>query len=162
LSAIVCLGIALTALRAAAAPGKAQGPFTVSGQTVALTMAYARSEPGFFDEKKRDLVVFLTDEAVDEKTLADDFAMDELVAAGKLRYIKLVINDQQQIINCTLGHKAFKVRPSGASSEFKLETTVFDGQKIAGKTWTVSPQKGFDDELYEWSVAFDAVAPAAR
>lgn len=49
---------------------------------------------------------------------------------------------------------------SGGSSDYVFEKKVHDGKTVAGRAFTKKPQKGFDDEVWEFDVTFEAaVAP---
>ncbi len=131
------------------------GTLTVAGKPNSLTQVYAWRTEGFFDKKKDDTVVLLTDKPVAAADQRNEFALRKLVAAGKLCYVQEVINAEGQIINFTVGHSAFKMMPSGGSTEHVFEGTQ-QGQTISGKVRTRSVQESFDDVKYEYTASFKA------
>ncbi len=131
------------------------GKLTVAGQTTKLTQAYAYSTKGFFDEKKDDTVVLLTDRAITDAQLRDGFALRHLAEEGKLTFIQETINAAGQIVNFTVGNKAFKMSPSGGSTEHRFEGKL-DNKSIAGKVFTRGLQESFGGTKYEYSATFQA------
>jgi hypothetical protein len=154
---IAPLALALLATSFADAP--AAGNLTVSGQTTKLTQAYAYSTKGFFDEKKDDTVVLLTDRALPESQLRDAFALRRLAEEGKLCFVQETINSAGQIINFTVGHRAFKMSPSGGSTEHRFEGKQ-EGKTISGKVYTRGLQESFGGTKYEYTASFQvAIQP---
>ena len=147
--------IALVAMSAglafAAAPVDAK--LTVDGQSTKLTQVYAYATKGFFDEKKDDTVVLLTDRAIPDAQLRDGFALRRMAEEGKLCFVQETINSGGQIVNFTVGHKAFKMSPSGGSTEHRFEGKL-DGKSVAGKVYTRGLQESFGGMKYEYSATF--------
>jgi hypothetical protein len=44
----------------------------------------------------------------------------------------------------------------GGSTEHLFDAKTFDGKTIAGRAWTRSPQKSFDDVPYSYDVTISA------
>ena len=152
-----CLSLFL--LTASFAQTPPDGKLTVAGQTTKLTQAYAYSTKGFFDEKKDDTVVLLTDRAITEAQLRDGFALRRLAEEGKLSFVQETINTAGQIVNFTVGNKAFKMSPSGGSTEHRFEGKL-DGKTISGKIFTRGLQESFGGTKYEYAASFQtAVQP---
>ncbi len=131
------------------------GTLTVAGKQISLTQAYAWRTEGFFDKKKDDTVVLLTDRPVAAADQRSESALRRLVAEGKLSFVQEVINTEGQIINFTVGHQAFRSLPSGGSTEHVFEGSQ-KGQAISGKVRTKSVQESFDDIKYEYAATFQA------
>ena len=138
----------------AVAQTSVDGKLTVAGQSVKLTQAYAYSAKGFFDEKKDDTVVLLTDRAITDSQIRDGFALRKLVDDNKLSYVQETINAAGQIINFTVGNHGFKMSPSGGSTEHKFDGKLA-GKTISGKVFTNGPQEFFGTK-YEYTATFSA------
>lgn len=157
--------VALVALVAlAGAPAQAQnhaeGTFVVDGKAVKITQVYAHAQPGFFDQKKLDVVVLLCDAAVSPEAERDDFARRELIKAGKLHCIQQTIDADQRVIGYRVEHGRFQMTPSGGSTYQVFEAKTYDGKTIAGRARTTETQKSFDDVPYTYDVTFNAaIAP---
>ena len=147
----VCLTIAT--LIVAFAQTTADGQFKVGADSVKLTKVYAYATEGFFDKKKDDIVVVLTDRDVPESQIRDGFALRRMASDGKLAYVQETLNTSGQIINFTLGHKGFKVAPSGGSTEHRFEGKL--GTTVSGKVFTNGEQETFGSK-YEYSATFSA------
>ena len=157
----VLLGVLLAGLVVlVAAPATAQntvtGTFVVDGKPIKLTHVYAYAEKGFFDPKKQDVVVVLADAEVPAAALRDHFALADLAKAGKLHFVKQTIDAEGQVINYEVRHERFKMPESGGSTEHVFEAKTFDKKLIAGRAWTKSPQKSFDDVPYSYDATFSA------
>ena len=147
------LPLLLAVLTAGIAQAPTDGKLTVAGQTVKLTQSYAYLTKGFFDEKKDDTVVLLTDRALTDAQIRDGFALRHLSEEGKLSFIQETINGTGQIINFTVGNKAFKMSPSGGSTEHVFEGKR-DAKTISGKVSTKGPQEFFGTK-YEYTATFN-------
>jgi hypothetical protein len=144
--------LSFTLLTAAFPQNTPTGKLTVSGQTTNLTQAYAYATEGFFDKKKDDTVVLLTDRAVPDAQLRDGFALRRLAEEGKLCFVQETINGAGQIVNFTVGHRAFKMSPSGGSTEHRFEGKL-EGKTAAGKVYTNGSQEFFGTK-YEYTATF--------
>lgn len=144
--------------------GTVSGTFTVAGKAAKLTHVYATIGPGFFDKKKQDITVTLSDIELTPKQLGDDFALIDLTNAGKLHAIVLVIDEDKQIISCQLHDQAFHMSASVAGTNNKFEATTFTKTRIAGKAYTEKPDTfGPKDVPYQFSATFDTpLTPKAK
>ncbi|MCX6556215.1 MAG: hypothetical protein NTW95_02095 [Candidatus Aminicenantes bacterium] len=104
----------------------------------------------------KDTVVILTDVKLDAKNLADEFARDELVKAGKLHMVEVVINAKKQPISVTIHHHAFKIRPSGGSTEDAFAPELFNTKEVAERVHRESPGESFDDIVFTYDARFHA------
>ncbi len=136
--------------------GKADGNLTVAGKTIKLAYAYASSQEGFFDPKTKDTVVLLTDMPLDAKALADKFVRSELVRAGKLHTVEVIISAKKQPVSVSIRHNAFKTPYSGGSSEDVFTPEIFDAKTVAGRVFRESPGESFDDIVFTYDVRFHA------
>ena len=62
------------------------GQMKVDGKVVKFTNAYAYLVEGFFDKKKDDTVVFLSDRPLTDGQLRDEFGIRHLAEDGKLKH----------------------------------------------------------------------------
>jgi len=157
---IVPLFLTLLAVTAAAADTPADGKLTVAGKTTKLTQVYAYATKGFFDEKKDDTVVLLTDRPVTDAQLRDGFALRRLAEEGKLCFVQETINAAGQIVNFTVGHNGFKMSPSGGSTEHKFEGKL-DAKNVSGKVFTNGAQEFFGTK-YEYAASFQVGVQAKK
>jgi hypothetical protein len=130
----------------------ADGSLTVNQEKVKLVQVYAFAATGFFDKQHDDTVVVLTDRAVTPEQARDVSALRRMAQDGKLAFVQETINAGGQIINYTVGHKAFKAIPSGGSTDHVFEGKVA-GQSISGKVYTKSPGEFFGT-TFEYSAEF--------
>jgi hypothetical protein len=154
---IVALGIVASWIAPAAAQNHAEGKLIVAGKPVAITQVYAYAKEGFFDKKKQDVVLLLCDTAVPPATARDVFARHDLFTSGKAHCVQQTLNTEKQVINFEVGHEAFGRRgEGGGSTEHIFDAKTFDGKTIAGRAYTRSPQKSFDDVPYSYDITFSA------
>ena len=122
----------------------AKGQLTVAGDKVQLQHAYAKAEPGFFDETKEDIVVIVTNIPLSNKAVEDRWERSDLVRKGTLKYVEITINYKQQPISVGVKHLGFKASPSGASSNYILEVETLDEKNVEGRMYCKTEQKFFD------------------
>jgi hypothetical protein len=151
--------LALLAPAALAADGKSEGTLTVNGKTAKLAYAYAWAEPGFFDKKKEDVHVILSDVPLPPKALEDTFERIHMADAGTLHAMEVIFSADAKVISTSFRDKAFKASPSGVSSDDVFEQKTFDGKTVAGRFRSTKPHEFFGD-VYSFDVTFDA--PVAR
>lgn len=138
------------------AANTAKGTFTVAGKAIQITQAYAYAEKGFFDPAKDDVVVLLCDAAVPAASVRDMFERRDLVKAGKLHCVQQTIDSKHQVINFRVEDSHFKMAESGGSTEQLFEAKTLDAKTVAGRAYTRSPQKSFDDVPYTYDITFSA------
>lgn len=148
---LILVAALLVALPAQTAP---TGQMKVDGKTVQLTNVYAFATEGFFDKKKDDTVVMLTDRPLTDAQLHDEFGLRRMATDGKLNCVRATINSTGQIVNFLIGSSAFKAIPSGGSTEHVFEGAM-EGRTIAGKIHTKGEQQFFGTK-YEYSATFRA------
>lgn len=130
------------------------GELVVGEQKVAITHGYAFAREGFFDKTKQDVTVVLCDAALPDTAVRDEFQRMDLVKAGKLHCVEQTIDADKSVINFTVRHQRFKLPESGGSTEQVFAATTLDGKTIAGRSYTKSPQKSFDDVVYSYDITF--------
>ncbi len=154
------LPLILCSLAVASGQSAADGKLAVNGKPIKLTQVYAYSTKGFFDEKKDDTVVLLTDRPLTENQVRDAFGLAGMAREGKLAFVQETINAAGQIVNFTLGQQAFKPAPSGGSTEH-IFVGKLEGRTISGKVYTKGSQEFFGTK-YEYEATFKAAVMAKK
>jgi hypothetical protein len=140
----------------AGAQSQVKGSLTVAGKAMPITQVYAFTQKGFFDPQKDDVVLLMCDAAVPPPAIRDLFARGDLVKAGKLHCVEQTLNSEKQVINFKVQTNQFPKPESGGSTEQVFDATTFDGKTIAGRAYTKSPQKSFDDVPYSYDITVSA------
>lgn len=158
---MLALSVSLALPLQARPAGSADGTLTVGDKTTKFAFAYAKAEKGFFDEKKEDIVVILSDVPLSPDALADQFERMKMAREGKLHAVELRIDSDKQVTSGTLLHEAFaKFQGSvSATGMHRFDATAFDGKTAAGKLATSRPSD-FRDIPFSYSATFEA--PIAR
>ena len=159
---ITTMSLMVTEGKAGSTPaaGNAEGTLTVNGKTTSVTIAYARSVPGFADPNTPDIQVILSDVPLDEKALSDDFARIDMAKAGKLHAFEIIIDASGAPVSTAWRHDGFNgPMPSGLSSDDVFTKKTLDATMIEG-----SYKSGPNDEFFGNTYAFDVTfsAPIAH
>lgn len=154
------LALVLASLAIAVAQPSPSGQMKVNGKIFKITNAYGYAAEGFFDKKKDDTVVLLTDRPLTDGQIRDEFGIRRLAEDGKLNFVKATVNASGQLISFVVGSSAFKAIPSGGGTEHVFEGTQ-DGKTIAGKVRTKSEQQFFGTK-YEYEVSFRVPVQARK
>jgi hypothetical protein len=151
------LSFATLAATAGAQEGTASGTLTVAGKTTPLTHVYARAQKGFFDATKEDILVILSDVAIPEDALSDEFARHKMAADGTLHGVEVVLAPDKQAVSGGLLHEAFAETQGYVSvagmHEFQAKT--FDGKVVEGTLSTSKPNT-FMNKTFEYTATFRA------
>ena len=126
-------------------PGSAAGTLTVDGKAYELRHAYARTEPGAFDPKTRDVVLHLVDVAVPAATFEDRFSPRDLIKAGKLHGLWVTIDADGRVISG--GFHLDGLEFVSSTGWQQLETLTFDGRSIEGRLYSKGAHEIMDHEL---------------
>jgi hypothetical protein len=129
--------------------GTATGTLTVDGKVYQLRHAYARKEPGAFDEKKTDVVLDLLDAPVPEAALKNRFGLRDLVAAGKVHGLSVTIDASGQVISG--GFYMPGLEFASSTGWQKLEPVAFDASTLEGRLYSQG-----EHDLFEHKVTIDA------
>ncbi|TAN40663.1 MAG: hypothetical protein EPN25_06960 [Nitrospirae bacterium] len=141
----------------AGAENTAKGKLTVDGKTVEIKHVLAYSQPGFFDKKKKDVVVLMCDAPVTVEVAKEPMGIYDQVKAGKLHCVRHTIDADKKVISFEVSHNRFKMTVGGGSSFQVFEPKAVTGSSISGRSFTKSPQKsGFDDVSYSYDITFSA------
>lgn len=144
------------------AENQAKGTFTVGGKPINITQVYAYAVPGTFDPKKDDVVVLLCDAAVPAAGVRDMFERRDLVKAGKLHCVQQTISSNHEVINFRVEDSRFQMPETGGSTEQRFEAKTLDAKTVAGRAFTRSPQKSFEDVPYTYDITFSAAIEAKK
>jgi hypothetical protein len=115
------------------------------------------AKKGFFDEKKEDVLVILSDVALSQAALDDEFERMHMARDGKLHGLELTINSDKQVTSGTLLHEAFTEFQGSVSATgmHHFDAKTFDGKSIAGKLST-SGKNDFRNITFEYQATFQA------
>ena len=91
---------------------------------------------------------------LDAKALADKFVRSELVRAGKLHTVEVIISAKKQPVSVSIRHNAFKTPYSGGSSEDVFTPEIFDAKTVAGRVFRESPGESFGRYCFYLRCAF--------
>jgi hypothetical protein len=143
-------------LLAAVEHGTAAGTLTLGSATTHLTHAYALARPDTFDKTKENVVVVLSDAAIPDDALWEDFPGLKLAAAGKLHAIQVEINADRSVKSAAIFHDAFVDSQSfqGIASPV-FEAATFDGTTVEGKLASGAPEE-LVSKSFEFTATFRA------
>jgi len=133
----------------------ADGKLIVNDKTVQLIHAYAVAQKGFFDPKKEDIKVILTDVPVLEDVLWDDMALNDLALQGKLHGVRVVLDSEKNPVSGSIYHSAFKGSAS-MTGMHKFTPKIFDGQTVAGTLAMAAPDD-FMGVNFQYNATFEAL-----
>jgi hypothetical protein len=146
-------------LFAAAAPGEegtASGKLTVGGKTTPLSHAYALARKDTFDKTKENVLIVLSDVAIPDDALWEDFPGLKMAAAGKLHAVEVELNADKSVKQGGIVHGDF-VDSQGyigtQAPEFKAKT--FDAKTVEGSFSSGKPQV-FQNKKFEYVAIFRA------
>jgi hypothetical protein len=135
--------------------GGAAGTLKVDGKTVKLTHAIARTKPNAFDEKKKDVVVLLTQEPVSAEMFVDEDKLFEAVKGGSIRGLLVTIDSEEKPYHLQLLDPDVNLQMSG-SGIFNFDSTDFSDKHVAGKFFTTAEEDFMGKHKYSYDVTFAA------
>jgi hypothetical protein len=100
----LALALGVAAPLPAVDAGRANGTVTIDGTTVPLPFAVETRKDNLFDEKKRDLVVVLTDKQLSATRPDDEIGLSVKARRGELAVLALRF-DGGTLVNVTVSHK---------------------------------------------------------
>jgi len=168
---MVLVALALSSPVCAAEQGKATGEMIVNGKTIKLTHVYASARPGLRDKKKVDILVIVSDVALNDAELAAGSKREALADAGKMHAIEFLLGDDPMghpgkiAIYNDIYDLAFKgsQQPMRLQGLDTFETKTDDGKTIAGHYFMDAPHKFSDignNVTFRHDVVFSA--PVSR
>jgi hypothetical protein len=139
----LALALGVLAPLSAVDPGRARGAVTIDGITLPLPFAVETRKADLFDEKKRDLVIVLTDKQLSATRPDDEIGLSLKARRGELVVLALRF-DGGTLVNVTVSHKTLNglVILPGAWFDYtaggkpgigslKLPTHEFEGHSYA-------------------------------
>jgi hypothetical protein len=138
---------------ASMAASSASGTFTLDGKTYKINSVRAKTDENPFDEKKLDVVVLLTDQAV----AGDDFDLVTVneVADKGTHGIMLSINDQKEVQSMVV----LGVTQKSGNSICEFEPGKFDTSIAQGRVYMKEPDESFGHK-YNFDIRFDTPVKA--
>ena len=142
------------------AASSASGTITVNGTTTKVQYGYAHQVKGFFDPKKNDVEILLSDAPLTGAALTDSFARKDLSDAGKIHTFEITINSKAIPVSSTFHHGGFKgPTPSGLDSSDPFTKKIFTAKRIQAKYKSAAEHEFFGD-TYAFDVTFSLpIAP---
>jgi hypothetical protein len=154
--AVFLLASLLFAAATLGGEGTAMGRLTVGGKTTPLTHSYALARKDTFDKGKENILIVLSDAAIPEETLWDDFPGLKLALAGQLHAVEVQLASDKSVTSGGIAHEAFTESQGyfgTASPEFRAKT--FNGTLVEGKLFSGEPQE-LNKLKAEYSATFRA------
>ena len=135
--------------------GSASGTLEVDGTTVKLAHAIARSKRNAFDEKKKDVVVLLTQNPVSAEMFVDDDKLFSAASDGSVQGLLVTIDSDEKPYHLQVLNPKASMQMSG-SGFFNFDATDFSDKHVAGKFFTTSEQDFMGKHKYTYDVTFAA------
>ncbi len=137
---------AIAAPKAFEAASSASGSITVNGMTTKVRYGYAHQVKGFFDPKKNDVEIVLSDAPLLGAALTDSFARKDLADAGKIHTFEITINSKGIPVSSSFHHNGFKgPSPSGLDSSDPFTKKTFAAKRIVASFKTSAEHEFFGD-----------------
>ena len=156
-SIVTALLSCLLALPAAAGEqGTATGTLTLGSATTHLTHAYALVRPDTFDKTKENVLVVLSDSAIPDDALWEDFPGLKLASTGKLHAVQVELNADKSVKSAAILHESFVDSQSFQGIENPVfQVATFDGKTVEGKLFSKGPQ-ALAGKKFEFTATFRA------
>jgi hypothetical protein len=143
--------LASATAKAANAQSAASGTVTVNGTTTQIRYGYAHQVKGFFDPKKNDVEIVLSDAPLSGAALTDSFARGKLAADGKVHTFEVTIDSKGTPVSSSFHHNGFKgPSPSGLDS-----SDLFTKKTLTIKLVDARYKSAEDHEFFGNKYAFD-------
>lgn len=133
--------------------GTASGTMVVDGTKVKLAHAIARTKPNAFDEKKKDVVVLLTQNPVSPELFVDDEKLFSAASDGSVQGLLVTIDSAEKPYHLQILNPKASVQVSG-SGIFNFDATDFSDKHVAGKFFTTSEEDFMGKHKYSYDVTF--------
>jgi hypothetical protein len=129
--------------------GTATGSFILDGTTYSIGSVLAKSDENPFDKTKKDILVLLTDQPVDEGDF-DTLTLDSLAEAGKIHGILVRLENQREVT----GLNVLGVVQRSGNFVCGLDSTTYTDTRVAGKVFLNEPDESFGRQ-YTFDIEFD-------
>jgi hypothetical protein len=139
------------------------GTITVNGTTTKVRYGYAHQVKGFFDPKKNDVEILLSDAPLSGAALTDSFTRKDLADAGKIHTFEITLNAKGIPVSSTFHHEGFKgPTPSGLDSSDPFTKKTFTTTRIVAGFKSAAEHEFFG-ETYAFDVTFALpIAPKTK
>ncbi len=147
---------------AAAAP-TVSGNITVNGVTTKMLYGSARLVKGFFDPKKNDVEVLLSDVPLSGPALTDSFERDKLAKNGKAHIFEITVDASGTPISTAFRHSGFSgPPPSGVDTSDVFTKTTLSTTDVEARYRSTTSKEFFDD-TFGFDVMFHLpISPKAK
>jgi len=135
------------------AEGGAAGSMKVDGTTVKLAHAIARLKPNPFDEKKKDVVVLITQKPATAEMLVDDGKLFKGVNDGSVLGLMVKIDSDEKPNHLQLLHPKAGIQMSG-SGIFNFDAADFSPKHVTGRFYTTEEEDFMGKHKYSYDVTF--------
>jgi len=133
--------------------GKAVGTFTVDGKSFEFHHAYMKEYVN--DEGKPEYACLVTDEKVDDKLLAEDTTLYDVLQMSGAHGLHVIIGADLEPYNWSWVHDDLKIG-CYLCSDLKFNPEKVGKDRISGTLYSSLPQT-FKEQSYEFKVTFSAV-----
>lgn len=143
-------------LELAGEQGTATGKLTLGGKTTPLTHAYALARPDTFDKTKENILVVLSDVAIPDEALWEDFPGLKMATAGRLHAVEIEFKPDRSVKAAGAVHEAFtdSLGYHGIPDpEFQVK--AFNAQVVEGALSSGKPEE-LMKRPFEFSATFRA------
>jgi hypothetical protein len=167
--AVAAVGLLASPAGGASLPPKtagaasAGGTITVNGKTTKIRYGYAHQVKGFFDPKKNDVEILLSDTPLSGTALTDSFARKDLADSGAIHTFEITLNAKGVPVSSSFHHGGFTVpSPSGLDSADVFTKRTFTAKSIDASYKSAAEHEFFGD-TYAFDVTFRlAIAPRTK
>lgn len=169
LLALAAVGLVASPAGAAALPPKAAGAtsaggtITVNGKITKIRYGYAHQVKGFFDPKKNDVEILLSDAPLSGAALTDSLARKDLAESGAIHTFEITLNAKGVPVSSSFHHGGFTVpSPSGLDSADVFTKRIFTSKSVDA-SYKSSTEHEFFGDTYAFDVTFRlAIAPRTK
>ena len=132
-----------------AVAGTAKGTLNLDGTIYTIGSVLAKTDENRFDKTKKDILVLLTDQPVEEGDF-DTMTLDSLAEAGKIHGILVRLENQREATGLTV----LGVVQRSGNFVCGFDSTTFSESRVAGKVFLTEPDESFGRK-YTFDVEFD-------
>ncbi len=147
----LCTPHASATAKAGDATSAVSGTVTVNGTPTQIRFGYAHQVKGFFDPKKNDVEIVLSDAPLSGAALTDSFARGKLATDGKIHTFEITIDSKGTPVSTSFHHNGFTgPSPSGLDS-----SDVFTKKSLTAKLVDAHYKSAEEHEFFGTKYAFD-------
>jgi hypothetical protein len=149
--------------KSAGITSSASGTVAVNGVTTKIRYGYARQTTGFFDAKKNDVEIVLSDVPLVGASLTDSFERGNLASKGTIHTFEIILNSAGVPVSSSFRHGGFKgPSPSGFDTSDVLTMKSFSSKRVEARFKSAKEHEFFGD-TYAFDVSFAlSVSPKSK